>query len=41
MTVADGTVSIAAREIVRGVPVGTVVVEQSADGPHCIGESGH
>jgi len=39
--VIDGdAVRIDVRTVVRGAPVGTVLVEQPAAGPHCIGGSG-
>ena len=41
--VVDGdVVSIAsAGGIVRGAPVGTIVLDQPPSGPHCVGEAGH
>lgn len=41
VVVADGVVSVDVRTVIRGAPVGTVVVEQAASGPHCVGENSH
>ncbi len=41
VVVVDGVVSIDVRNVVRGAPPGTVVVEQAPSGPHCVDENSH
>ena len=41
VVVVDGVVSIDVRDLVRGAPPGTVVVESDPTGPHCVGVNSH
>lgn len=41
VVVEDGVVSIAIADVLRGAPVGTVVLDQAATGPHCVGDVDH
>ncbi len=41
VVVVDGVVSIDIRNVIRGAPPGTVVVEQAPSGPHCVDGNNH